>query len=274
MTATRPLSVVIPAYNASRVLPEAIDSILGQSFGDFEVIVIDDCSTDGTWDVIQDYARRDSRVLPHRNEKNLGIAGNRNKGVSLCRGKYLAWQDADDVSLPDRLRTQFEFLESHPEVGIVGGYIELFRGDKVLGVRKYPADDESLRRCIFRYSPIAQPAAMVRVEALRKAGEYNLRYPPAEDIDMTFRIGEHFKLANLEQIVVRYRESDTSATFTRLRKMELSTLEIRRRHSRSRAYRMTLGDRLYNAAHFFSVWTVPPRLKIRLFNLWRNSAAR
>lgn len=274
MSPAPPVSVVIPAYNAARVLPEAIDSILGQSFGDFEVIVIEDCATDGTWDVIQEYARRDSRVRPHKNERNLGIAGNRNKGVSLARGKYLCWQDADDISLPGRLRHQFDFLESHPDVGIVGGFIELFRGDKVLGVRKYPADDAALRRCIFRYSPIAQPAAMVRMEALRKAGEYNLRYPPAEDIDMTFRIGEHYKLANLQEVVVRYRESDTSATFTRLRKMELSTLEIRRKHAHSRAYQMTLGDRLYNAAHFASVWMVPPRLKIRLFNLWRNSAAQ
>jgi len=138
-------------------------------------------------------------------------------------------------------------------------------------VRKYPAEDIDLRRCIFRYSPIAQPAAMVRMEALTKAGEYNLKYPPAEDIDMTFRIGEHYKLANLPEIVVRYRESNTSATFTRLKKMELSTLEIRYKHARSLAYRVTLGDKVYNILHFISIWIVPSRLKIRLFNWWRNS---
>jgi hypothetical protein len=91
---------------------------------------------------------------------------------------------------------------------------------------------------------------------------------------MTFRIGERFALANLQEVVVRYRENDQSATFTRLRKMELSTLEIRWKYSRSPHYCMTPADRLYNMLHFASVWIVPPRLKIQLFNLWRNSSAR
>jgi glycosyltransferase involved in cell wall biosynthesis len=224
--------------------------------------------------VIQAFAHNDSRICAYKNSKNLGIAGNRNKGVSLATGKYLVWQDADDISMPKRLEKQYRFMEAHPDVGIVGGQIELFRGQKALGVRKYPLDDAALRRCIFRYSPIAQPAAMVRLDALREAGEYNLRFPPAEDIDMTFRIGEHYDLANIEEVVVRYRESETSATFTRLRKMELSTLEIRRKYSVSAHYQMTLGDRIYNWLHFISVWLVPPRLKIQLFNLWRNSSAR
>lgn len=265
------VSVVIPAYNAALYLPEAIESILKQTFQDFEIIIIDDCSTDNTWEVIQEYAKRDARIRPFQNQQNLGIAGNRNKGVALATGKYLVWQDADDISLPTRVEKQFQFMESHPEIGIIGGYIELFRGQTKLGIRKYPPDDAALRQCIFRYSPIAQPAAMVRLEALHKAGEYNLKYPPAEDIDMTFRIGEHYNLANLQEIVVQYRESETSATFTRLKKMELSTLEIRRKHALSTAYKMSLGDRLYNALHFLSVWIVPPRVKIRLFNLWRNS---
>jgi glycosyltransferase involved in cell wall biosynthesis len=266
------VTVVIPAYNAEDYLPDAIESILKQSFQDLEIIIIDDHSKDKSWSVIQEFAKRDSRIRACRNSSNLGIAGNRNRGVSLASGKYLVWQDADDISLPTRIEKQFEFMESHPDVGIVGGYIELFRGCKTIGVRKYPSDDTSLRRCIFRYSPIAQPAAMIRLEALRKAGEYNLNYPPAEDIDMTFRIGEHHKLANINEIVIRYRESNASATFTRLRKMELSTLEIRRKHFNSVSYSATMGDRIYNLVHFVSVWLVPPRLKIRLFNLWRNSS--
>lgn len=266
------MSVVIPAYNASVYLPDAVDSILKQTFQNYEMIIIDDHSSDDTWNVIQHFAGKDPRIRAYQNEENLGIAGNRNRGVALARGKYLVWQDADDISLPTRIESQYRFMESHPEVGILGGYIELFKGQVVLGVRKYPADDADLRRCIFRYSPIAQPAAMVRMEALRNVGEYNLKYPPAEDIDMTFRIGEHYNLANLQEIVVRYRESDTSATFTRLKKMELSTLQIRRKYARSPAYKITLGDQIYNILHFFSVWVVPPRVKIKLFNLWRNSA--
>ncbi|MBX9812754.1 MAG: glycosyltransferase [Burkholderiales bacterium] len=267
-----PISIVIPAYNAEKYLQAALDSILAQTFSNFEAIVIDDCSTDRTWEIVAHYAECDNRIRPYRNEMNLGIAGNRNRGVELARGKYLAWQDADDISFPQRLEKQYRFMEENPHVGIVGAYIEIFHDDDtVIGVRKYPQDDGDLRRCIFRYSPIAQPAAMVRREALLLAGPYNLRFPPAEDIDMTFRIGEHYKLANIPEVLVRYRENPSSATFTRLKKMELSTLEIRRKYSKSASYKMTAGDWIYNVAHYISVWLVPPKLKIRLFNFWRNS---
>jgi glycosyltransferase involved in cell wall biosynthesis len=268
------VSVVVPVYNAAPYLRNALDSLLVQTFPSFEIVVIDDCSSDSTWDVIREYAARDARVRPHRNERNLGISGNRNRGVSLARGRYIAWQDADDISLPTRLEKQVRFLDSHPDVGLVGGFIEIFRGDRVIGVRKYPPDDASLRRCIFRYSPVAQPAAMLRTEALRQVGGYDTRYPAAEDIDMTFRIGQHYALANLQEVVIRYRESDTSATFTRLRAMELNTLAIRWKNSRAPRYHMTPLDMLYNAAQLASVWMVPPRLKIRAFNWWRNARSK
>lgn len=264
------ISVVIPAYNAEPYLPAAIESILRQTFSDFELIIIDDCSSDGTAEVINHYSKLDHRIRAYRNPVNLGIAGNRNRGVSLSDSKYLAWQDADDISLPFRLEKQYQLLELDCDVGIVGGFIEIFKNDKILGTRKYATADAELRRCIFRYSPIAQPTAMIRLEALRLTGNYNLKYPPAEDLDMTFRIGEHYKFANIPEVLIRYRESDTSATFTRLRKMELSTLEIRRIHAHSTAYEASLADKLYNLIHFLSVWVVPPKIKIRLFNWWRN----
>ena len=90
---------------------------------------------------------------------------------------------------------------------------------------------------------------------------------------MTFRLGQRYRLANVEEVLLRYRESDASATFTRLRKMESSTVAIRRRYGASPAYHMTWGDWLFNLAHRASIWLVPPRLKIRLFSLWRDSAS-
>jgi glycosyltransferase involved in cell wall biosynthesis len=266
------VSVVIPAYNAEPFLADAIDSILTQSYPHLELIVIDDASTDGTWEIARRAAERDTRVRAHRNPRNLGIAGNRNRGVALAAGTYLAWQDADDVSMPTRLERQVQYMEAHPGVAIVGGYIELFRGTRTLGVRRYPEDDASLRRCIFRYSPIAQPVAMLRLDALRTVGEYDLRYPPAEDLDMTFRLGQRYALGNVPEVLLRYRESDASATFTRLRDIEISTVAIRRRYRSAPGFRMTWGDALYNAAHRLSIHLVPAPVKIRLFNLWRNTA--
>ncbi|WP_035258459.1 glycosyltransferase family 2 protein [Desulfatirhabdium butyrativorans] len=269
-----PVSVVIPAYNAEKYIAESIESILGQTFTDFELIVIDDCSTDGTGEIVQRYAMLDKRIRPYRNHENLGIAGNRNRGVELARGKYIAWQDADDISYPTRIEKQYHFMTTHPEIGIVGGYLEIFRNNgKIVGIRKYKVDDKGLRRCIYRYSPVAQPVAMIRRDALKKAGLYDLRYPPAEDLDMTFRIGVYYKLGNIPDVLLKYRENVTSAVFTRLKIDEINTLKIRFKNFANPAYPLSLFDICYNALHFLSVWFIPPKLKIRLFSFFRDSAS-
>ncbi len=265
------VSVVMPAYNAAAYIRQAIESILAQTLQDFELIILDDCSTDGTWSIVQAYAQREPRIVAVRNDKNLGIAGNRNKGVSLARGKFLAWQDADDISLPTRLEKQCRYLAQYPQVGIVGGFLQFFDERGFHGVRRYAAEDAELRKHIFRYSPVAQPAAMIRKQCLDEAGQYDLRYPPAEDIDMSFRIGQSYKFANLQEIVVQYRKHASSATFTRLRKIELSTMEIRRRFWHHPSYHPTFMDRIYNRLQYWSIFFIPSWLKIALFNYFRNS---
>ena len=264
------VSVITPAYNVERYISDAIESILAQSFRDFEYVVIDDCSTDRTWEIIQSYAKKDSRIRASRNEKNLGIAGNRNAGLRQARGKYIVWQDADDLSVPLRIKKQLVLMEAHPEVGIVGGFIEMFDERGSRGVRMYAPDDASVRRTIFRYSPVAQPASMVRKACFDEVGEFDLRYPPAEDLDISFRIGVRHKFANLQEVMIRYREHPASSTFTRLRKIETSTLEIRKKFAKSGYYYMTISDRLYNLLQAISIWTVPPRLKIWVFDKIRN----
>lgn len=265
------ISVLMPAYNSEKYIADAIESIINQTFRDFEFIVFDDCSSDKTWDIITKYARNDSRIKADLNEHNLGIAGNRNKLISAARGKYIAWQDSDDISFPDRLDHQYLFLEEHSEVGIVGGYLQFFGNSGVSSLRIYHADDARLRSRIFRYSPVAQPAAMIRRRCFEEFGVYDLRYPPAEDIDMSFRIGQKYNFANLPQAVLRYREHSHSATFTKLKKIELSTLEIRMKFFRNPAYKPTLLDVIYNIGQFLSIFMIPPKLKIRLFNHFRNS---
>lgn len=266
-----PISVVMPAFNAEQYIAESIQSILDQSFHNFELIIIDDASTDRTLEILYEYAKKDSRIRVFNNEKNLGIAGNRNLGVSLALGKYLAWQDADDISLSYRLEQQYHFLETHPEVGIVGGYLELFSGDNILGVRRYAEGDLALRKSIFKYSPVAQPAAMIRKDVLDGVGIYDLSYPPAEDLDMTFRIGMISKLANIPRILIRYRVSATSATGKSLKTMELNTLRIRRKYLFKAPYQASAIDVAYNLAHFLSIYIVPGRWKTKVFSLLRDT---
>ncbi|MCX6730647.1 MAG: glycosyltransferase family A protein [Candidatus Roizmanbacteria bacterium] len=265
------ISVLMPAYNAEKYIAEAIESILAQTFKDFELIISDDASTDKTWDIIKKYKDKDKRIFITRNSKNRYIAENRNVLVKLAKGKYIAWQDADDISVPVRLKKQSHFLEKNPQVGIVGGYLQFFDEKGTKSIRKYATSDKELRKNIFRFSPVAQPTAMIRSECFKKVGLYNPKYPPAEDIDMSFRIGKFYEFANLPQITLKYREHLDSATFNKLKKIELSTLEVRRENDGKNGYKLSYLDRLYNLLQYVSIFVLPGRIKIALFNAIRNS---
>lgn len=266
------VSVIMPAYNVEKYIAESIESILGQTFEDFELIIIDDCSTDTTWEIICRYAGQDSRIIAIKNEQNLGISGNRNKGLGLAKGKYVAWQDADDISLSERIEKQYAFMETHADVGIVGGFLRFFSDDgHSSGIRRYCENDADLRKRIFRYSPVAQPASMIRKRCLDDIGGYDQRYSTAEDIDMSFRIGMKYKFANVQEVVLKYREHPNSATFTRLRQLELSTVEIRRKYSKEDGYHVAISDIIYNVLQFVSIFIIPPRIKIWLFDKIRNN---
>ena len=265
------ISVLMPAYNAEKYIGEAVESILNQTFKDFELIIIDDCSTDKTWEIIQDYAKKDNRIVPLKNEKNLGIAGNRNLLIKLARGKYIVWQDADDISMLYRLEHQYNLMEKNEEVGICGGYLQFFDNKGITSIRKYKENDKELRKTIFRYSPVAQPGAIIRKSILDEMGNYDLDYPPAEDLDMSFRIGRKYKFANLPEIVIKYRENDNNSTFTKLKTIELKTISIRLKYADNKFYKMTLGDHFYSVLQYISVFIVPVKFKIFLFNILRNN---
>jgi glycosyltransferase involved in cell wall biosynthesis len=269
----RPLvSVIIPAYNSAKVIGEAIESILNQTYRNIECIIIDDRSSDDTWETVQVYASRDTRVRAYRNEHNLGIGGNRNKGIELARGTYICWQDGDDISINTRIERQVAYLEAHPDVGVVGGYLEFFGENTPKSIRKYPEHDAELRKLIFRYNPLAQPAILGRTESYRKAGMYDRRYRVDEDLDMLFRIGEKYEFANVQEVVIRYRQDENSLTRSNLRLMELTTIKLRKQYARSPAYHPGFMDFMYNLAEYISVFIVPPKLKIKLFTLLRNSS--
>lgn len=264
------VSVIIPTYNGEKYLPDAIESILNQSFQNFELIIIDDVSHDGTWKIINEYALRDSRIRPFRNETNLGFAGNRNKAISLAQHEFIVWQDQDDVSYLTRIQRQLDLMLSDGAIGIVGSYMELFDDKLSHGIREYPKDDSDIRKMIFRFSPIALPASMLRKEAILKVNKYDTQFAPAADLDMSFKIGTYYKLANIPEVLIRYRVHQNSATYKNLKRIELDTIKIRIKYANSTHFKPTFFDYLFNFLHFISIWTVPPRLKILLFNLLRT----
>jgi glycosyltransferase involved in cell wall biosynthesis len=264
------VSVLMPAYNAGKYISESIDSIIAQTFAEWELVIVDDASTDDTWKKATKYKKKDPRVKVFRNSKNLGISVTRNKLIGLSKGNYIAWQDADDISLPSRIESQFLFMENHPRVGICGGFLEFFSDKGIISTRKYDTSDKELRKKIFFQSPVAQPGAMLRKSVLERAGTFNPELRQAEDADLSFRIGMHAEFANIPNVVIRYRVNDNSATLSKLRENIADTLKVRKWAFEKYGYEMRLADRLaYYITYFFQF--VPPKITYSIFNLWRNN---
>jgi len=194
----------MPAYNAEKYLREAIDSILSQTFADFEFIIINDGSTDSTKDIIQSY--NDPRIVYLENEKNSGICITLNKGLDAARGKYIARMDADDISLPERLARQVEYMDANPEIGALGTDIEIF-GDGICPYvfHQLHTPEECKAGLIFN-SCFAHPTVIMRHSVLETNGlRYNDNYRGLEDYELWWQIGKYAELNNLKKPLLKYR---------------------------------------------------------------------
>jgi len=222
----------MPVHNAQQFLQAAITSILGQTHARFELVIIDDGSTDASFEMARECAARDSRVRVFRQERNLGIVATRNAAFAAAdpASKYFAIMDADDVSLADRLERQVAFLEAHPEHALVGGNTIIIdeRGMEI-GRRSYPSEHDRIVGVMGRYNPIAQPTAMLRRSALREVGQYREEYPRCEDYDLWMRIAARFKVANLDAFTLKYRLSANQQKSTHLKELLHFTLRIQRK---------------------------------------------
>ena len=195
------ISVVMASYNSEKYISEALDSILSQSFGDFEVIVIDD-STDSTADVVKEYS--DSRIRLTKNKKKVGISNARNMGIAKARGEFIAFHDADDVSLPGRFRKQIDFFRQNPDVAMLGGQVEISHaGERRENVskRKIVPDFDGL----MKENCFATSSVMVRATVLRDVGGFNPIIECAEDWELWIRIAKKYKTTNLPDTLFVYR---------------------------------------------------------------------
>jgi hypothetical protein len=199
------VSVAMVVCNVDRFLTESIESILHQSFTEFEFIIVDFGSTDRSKSIISGYAAQDSRLKFHE-IPHCGLAEARNAACSLAQGKYIAVMDADDIALPNRLSAELDFMEKHPDVGVVGGSTEWIDATgRGWGIHECPIEDCEIKSALLEYHPFFHPALLIRTQAFRLVGGYRSAFAPAEDYDLTTRISERCKCANLKQVVLQYR---------------------------------------------------------------------
>lgn len=199
------ISVLLPVHNGERFVGAAIESVLSQDFSNFEFIIVDDGSEDGTDKIIESYVKADNRIR-HVRAGRIGLVASLEMGRGLARGALIARMDADDIALASRFRLQKSFLDSHPGVVAVGGQIEKIneQGDFV-GKGRYPITIEACRAYLFIGSPFCHPAVMMRADALAACGGYRQKYAAAEDYDLWQRLAAGGDLANLPDVLLRYR---------------------------------------------------------------------
>ena len=223
------VSVVMAAFNAAPFLRDAIDSILGQTFTDFEFIIVDDGSTDGTAEIIESYT--DPRIRLIRNPGNLGLVASLNRGLAAARGEYIARMDADDESLSGRLEAQVRFLDTHPEIGLCGTHVQTFGARNEFWT--FECDPKRLRCHLLFSTGISHPSVMFRRRLVEAHGlTYDPAYPRAQDYDLWVRFAGVTALANLPDVLLRYRLHENSLSGTDRSVQDALADEIRRRQLR------------------------------------------
>jgi glycosyltransferase involved in cell wall biosynthesis len=239
------VSVLMPVFNEEGYVKDTIDSVLHQHFTDYEFIIINDGSQDGTQDILNDYAQKDARIKLITNPSNLGFARSLNRGLETANGQYIAMMDAGDVSYPERLEKQVKLLEENRDISIVGANAYLIAEDKRI-IRRWEVPAKVTVNNLYRGSEVIHPSIMVHMDLFRSIGPYNDRLRMCVDFEFYARALQHgFSIANIPEFLVgtMHRES-------RLKVERLQTIQIARAQIK-----------LTYLPHFFSVLNILYTLK-------------
>lgn len=212
---TPAISVVMSAYNAAPFLKECIDSILTQTFEDFELIVVDDGSTDHSVEIVQSYT--DTRIRLIKSEHN--YIQSLNKGIGLAKGKYVARMDADDIMFPERLEEEFKFMEEHPDIDVCGSYVKVFNGKGIYPL-PMPTKHNDIAAIMVIQCPFYHPTVMLRMEKIRnlffangKCCLYDAQYKYGEDYALWVKLlKQNFRFGGIPKALLHYRISNQQIT--------------------------------------------------------------
>lgn len=218
------ISVLLPVYNSEKYVFEAVQSILQQSYSDFELIILNDGSQDDSEKIIRSFT--DQRIQYIRNEKNIGLIATLNNGLKIAKGAFIARMDADDIALPNRLEQQVHFLRNNPDVGMCGTHFIPFGKNNASAPVLPHLNDEVRMTLIFR-SAMAHPSVMMRKGLIDEFNlSYHVDYPAAEDYKLWTDFALHGKMVNLKEVLLKYRVHENQITQTKVEQKETSLKKI------------------------------------------------
>lgn len=271
------VSVVMPVFNAESHLEAALESVSSQTYKNWELILIDDASTDQSADILGRWAQLDKRIRVLRNQRNLGLGGAIDVGMRAAQGRYVARMDADDRSLPGRIEAQVAFLEAHPDVVLVGCQVRLIDlGGRPIGDKTFPLDHETLYRMMFITVPMQHPTIMINRLLLPPEFTWYEGWPHAEDTLLFFKLAQFGRLANLPEVLFEYRYYAGSTSLRNAKKTFRYTYQARRRARMELGYQPILRHRLINRMQWLAVNCLPnsalPAVFVALRKLLLRSA--
>lgn len=264
----------MPVFNASKFLPQSIESILGQTYSNFEFIIVDDASTDNSWKIIRSYAKKDKRIIAIKNRINLGVSLTSNIAISKAKGTFLARMDADDISLFDRIEKQLNYFKKHPKTIALGGQcIVIDENEYIIGSKNFPTDPLKLKEMIFWAIPMQQPSMMINMQKLPKKFKwYSPSDSSAEEVNLMFRLMLYGQIANLPDNLLFYRHLDTSLSHRNPKETFKLTLNSRF-HALGLGFKPSIKAILLNICQIIVISLLPAKLineiwsKIRGINL-------
>lgn len=247
-------------YNGEHYLQTAINSVLNQTYQDYEFIIINDGSTDASIEIIN--SNDDPRIKLIHNETNLGLIGSLNKGIEKARGKYIARTDCDDLLEPDRLSKQVKVLEQNEDIVLLGSWMQLIdEHGQDLHIWHYPATDTEIRWASLFNTAIGHPSSMFRTDAARQSYGYSKDYIYAEDYDLWSRLSEVGQLANIPEALQKYRIHGGSVSTRNDVRQSETRLSISKRSIKS-----IIGNRLDDSVIEFMTFYKFPRSRSDLLN--------
>ena len=243
-------------YNGERFIQEALDSIFSQTFSDFELILIDDASTDSTTQILDGYTQ--PNLVRVTNTENLGLTRSLNKALAISRGKFIARHDADDVSHSERFQRQVEYLTANPNIGLLGtSYYVIDQNGQILDISRPPNGDAQLRESLERGNIFCHGSVMMRRDILEKVGGYNEYFQVTQDYDLWLRISEQSEIANMDEVLYQLRFDAASMT-RKNRGLQLSYRRLARHLAEQRSSGQPEGPKPENLSEAFP--PEPPRL--------------
>jgi glycosyltransferase involved in cell wall biosynthesis len=261
------VSVVIPAYNVGEFLRQCLESILNQSFDDFEIVVVDDASTDDSLNILQEYARQDTRLRVLKNERNMGVSATTNQAIRAARSQYVARMDADDLMCQDRLQKQLDFLEKNPDHVLVGGQVRMINQDgETIRYKKFPIHHDEIISIIFLGMPAQQGAIMVNTARLpHDFVWYREGIKTAEEIELFFKLLKYGKFANLRETVIDYRERANSLSLEDPKETFRLTCLARKRGIKEYGFKPSLMDYMLWQLQIVAVALLPKKM---MYPVW------